>query len=124
MGGLMKRRLVLLAALLAAFSGGWGGGAYGRGESNRALRAALAQNDLLEARAALFHARVSLYEGDLIEVTRQLEDARAFVEHATPHLGAAGAARPLDLEAAAAQIDDAKRLVVTLATETRTASVR
>lgn len=91
-------------------------------EANRALRAALVQNDLLEARASLLHARVSLYEGELIDVTRHLEEARTFVQRAAPRFGATGArgaSRPLDLDAAALQVDEAKRLVAVLATQTR-----
>ena len=84
MGRVVMRRVVLVAALLAAFGGGWAGGASGRWEANRALRAALVQNDLLEARVSLLHARVSLYEGDVADVTRRLEEARAFVERAAP----------------------------------------
>ena len=123
--GATTRRLVLLGALLAAFASGWVGGAHGRWETSRALRATLQQNDLLEARAALLRARVRVYEGDLIDATRQLGYARAFVERAAPTSATTdvqGAVGPPDLEAAALEIDDAKRLVATLVAEARSPS--
>ena len=123
----MTRRVVLLVALLAAFCGGWLWGASGRWEANRALRAAEVQNEILEARASLLRARVSLYEADFVDTARQLEQARTIVEHVGAGLGTAGghgAPRPLDVEAFGSEIDAAQRLAATLDAQARPASSR
>lgn len=123
--GAMTRRLVLLGALLAAFASGWVGGAHGRWETSRALRATLQQNDLLEARAALLRARVRVYEGDLIDATRQLGTRGPLSSAPHPHPRRPTCRErlaPPNLEAAALEIDDAKRLVATLVAEARSPS--
>ena len=123
----MTRRVGLLVALLAVLGAGWLWGASGRWDADRALRAAELQNDVLEARASLLRARVSLYEADFVDTMRQLECARTLVERAGTRLGAAqghAGPSPLDLEAFGSEIDTAKRLVATLDTQVRQASPR
>ena len=73
------RASAVAAVLLATLLGGWLWGASGRSDLVRALRTAESRRNLLEARASVLGARVSLCDADLDGVSRQLEDARAFV---------------------------------------------
>lgn len=103
----------MTVALLAALGGGWLWGAADRQESERALRAAQLQNDLLEASAAVLAAHVSLYDADPLSVARHLEDARGFVGRAGDRLRQRGvdATREPNLAGFCAGIDNAQRLV-------------
>jgi hypothetical protein len=80
---------------------------------NRALQAAELRNDLLEARASLLAARVDLYDADLSDLSRHLEDARRFAGRARVRLDTLGwqeEAQRLNLPGLAAEIDAAQRL--------------
>lgn len=73
------RTCAVVAVMLVTLLGGWLWGASGRSDLARELRAAESRRNLLEARASVLGARVSLCDADLEGVNRQLEDARAFV---------------------------------------------
>lgn len=99
----MTARVGASAALLAGILGGWLWGASGRGDLARALRTAelcngllAARSDLIEARAAVLGARVSLCDADYDGMSRQLENARTFVGRAGRRFDSPGVtARPL-----------------------------
>jgi hypothetical protein len=121
----LARRIGMVAALLAALGGGWLWGASGRRDLDRALRAAELQNDLLEAHVSLLGARVSLYEADFDEMTRQLETARGFVERADARYGQIGLnEEPHPLDGFGPDIDHAQRLAAMLGSWARHASSR
>ena len=73
------RACAVVAVLLVTLLGGWLWGASGRSDLVHALRIAESRRNLLEARASVLGARVSLCDADLDGVSRQLENARAFV---------------------------------------------
>ena len=75
-GRILKTRLAVVAALLAALFVGRLWGVSGRWELDRALQAAAVRGDLLEAHAALLGARVSLCNADFGDVSQRLDDAR------------------------------------------------
>ncbi len=100
-------------ALLVALLGGWVWGASGRGNLDRALQAAELRNDLFEARLSLAAARVDLYDADLRQMSRHLEDARRFAGRAgarIERLGWTAEAQRLDLAGFGAEIDAARLL--------------
>ncbi len=104
-------------ALLVVFLGGWLLGVSGRSELDRALRAAELRNDLLEARASVLAARVSLSDGDFNETNRRLRDARGFVRRALARTGAGGLdgeQQRLEFASFGAEIDEAQRLAAVL----------
>jgi len=107
-------RIGVTVALLFAVLGGWLAGASARGELNRALRAAELRSDLLETRAALLGARVSLCDADFDGMSQQLEMARIFAGRADAGLGSAilGSKPPrVNLAGFSADIEEAQRLV-------------
>lgn len=115
--GALKTRLAVVAALLATLFVGrlWGGA--GRGELDRALRAAEVRGDLLEAHVALLGARVSLCNADFDDVSQRLDNARVFVERAGTRLGDPGVHEELlrlGLAGFGADIDDARQLAARL----------
>lgn len=113
----MATRVGVCVGLLAMLFAGWLCGASGRWELDRALRAAELHNDLLEARASVTGARVSLCEADVSQMIRQLEDARRFVARARARSGFPGVSDGplrLDLAGLGAEIDEAQRLVAGL----------
>ncbi len=123
----MTTRVGVCVALLVALLGGWLWGAAGKRELDRALLAARAQNDLLEARVSLLGARVSLYDGDLREVHWQLENARSMVGRAGARIGTPGPlpewrGRGPDLGDFSAEIDEAQRLAASLNLDVGTAT--
>ncbi len=111
-------RLAAAAALSAVFLGGWLSGASGRWAIERALRAAETRSDVVEARAAVLGARVSLSDGDYGGTVRQLVNARRLVERACGRLDTPGLCddllSQLDLGGVGAEIDRARRLAATL----------
>ena len=113
----MTTRVGVAAALLVTLLGGWLWGASGRSELDRALRAAELHNNLLEARASLLGARVNLCDADFGGMSRELENARAFIGRADVRLGTPGVngeLRRLDLAGFGADIDEAQRLAASL----------
>jgi hypothetical protein len=103
----------MVAALLVTLLAGWLWGASGRWELARALRTADVSRSLLEARAAVLGARVSLCDADFGEMTRRLEDARTFLGRAGERLDAGGMSAErerVDLAAFGAAISRATRL--------------
>jgi len=114
---ILRTRLVIVAALLAALFVGklWGGS--GRWELDRALQAAAVRGDLLEAHAALLGARVSLCNADVGDVGQRLDDARVYVGRAGARLGDASVDDEFlrrDLAGFGAGIDEARQLAVRL----------
>ena len=57
---MMKRGLGIAVALVVALGAGWVWGAWGRSDTNRALRIAELRNGLLEGRAAALDARLDI----------------------------------------------------------------
>ncbi|MCK7498472.1 MAG: hypothetical protein MZW92_53445 [Comamonadaceae bacterium] len=113
----LKTRLAVVAALLAALFVGRLWGASGRRGLDRALQAAVLRGDLLEAHAALLGARVSLCNADFGEVSQRLDHARVFVGRAGARLGDAGVSDEflrLDLAGFGAGIDEARQLAARL----------
>ena len=104
------RTCAVVAVLLVTFLGGWSWGASGRSKMVRALRTAESRRNLLEARASVLGARVSLCDADLDGVRRQLEDARAFVGASLSGPRAADPDMRQDLEGLLSGIGDAQRL--------------
>jgi hypothetical protein len=102
---------------MAAFLGGWLWGTSGRWEIDRALRAAELHNDVVEARAEVLGARVSLSDGDYKGTIRQLANARRLVGQACGRLDTPGSCDDLlpqlDLRGVRAEIDRALRLAAT-----------
>ena len=116
--GTLKTRLAVVAALLVTLFVGRLWGASGRWEFARALRAAAVRGDLLEARASLLGARVSLCNADLGEMSQHLEDSRRFVGRAGTRLASAGLKNELlrlEFAAFSAEIDDAQASAARLA---------
>jgi hypothetical protein len=112
------KHLGFVAALPIVLLGGWLWGASDRADLARALRSAEVHNDLLEARASLLGARVNLCDADFGGVSRHLEIARAFVGRAgarrrTPEVDAE--LQQVDLAGVRTEIEQAQRLVTTLA---------
>jgi hypothetical protein len=114
----MAMRVGAAVALLAAVLGGWLWGASGRWEIDRALRAAELRNELLDARAAVLGARVSLCDGDYRGTSRYLANARQFIGRACGRLDAHGTCDDLlpqlGLDGVGAEIDRASRLAASL----------
>jgi hypothetical protein len=116
-GRILKTRLAVVAALLAALLVGklWGGS--GRWELDRALQAAAVRGDLLEAHVALLGARLSLCNADVGDVGQRLDDAQVYVGRAGARLGNAGVTDELlrlDLAGFGAGIDEARQLAARL----------
>jgi hypothetical protein len=111
-------RLAAAAALSAALLGGWLWGASGRWDIERALRTAEVRSDVIEARAAVLGARVSMSDGDYQGTIQQLMNARRLMERACGRLGTPGTCddllSQLDLQGVGAEIDLARRLAATL----------
>jgi hypothetical protein len=108
---MMKRVLGIAVALLVALGAGWAWGAWGRSDTNRALRIAELRNGLLEGRAAVLDARLDIYSVNFGEASRHLETARRAVRAAEAQfngLGRQGDAKPPEL--ALAKIDEAQRM--------------
>jgi hypothetical protein len=106
-----KLVLAMLAALALAVLGGWIWGAAGQSRTEAALARADVGLHLANARADMLAARVSLFEVNFGDASRELEDARADL------LAAAAAFDNLRLkpEAAAARdvaarVDDARQM--------------
>ena len=110
-------RVGAVVALMAAVLGGWLWGASGRWEIDRALRAAEIRNEVVEARAEILGARVSLSDGDYQGTIRQLANARRLVGQACGRPDAPGSCDDLlpqlDLRGVRAEIDRALRLAAT-----------
>ncbi len=104
-----------MAVLLVTLLGGWLWGASGRSDLVRALRAAESRRNLLEARASVLGARVSLCDADLDGVNRQLEDARAFVGASLSGPRAADPDMRQDLAGLLSGIGNAQRLAAAAA---------
>ena len=116
-GRILKTRLAVVAALLAALLVGklWGGS--GRWELDRALQAAAVRGDVLEAHAALLGARLSLCNADVGDVGQRLDDAQVYVGRAGARLGDAVVTDQLlrlDLAGFGAGIDEARQLAARL----------
>ena len=108
---MMKRVLGIAVALLVALGAGWAWGAWGRSDTNRALRIAELRNGLLEGRAAALDARLDIYSVNFGEASRHLEAARKAVRAAEAQfngLGRQGDSKPLELDLA--KIDEAQRM--------------
>jgi hypothetical protein len=122
----MAVRAGVAAALLAAVLGGWLWGASGRWEIDRALRAAEVRNEVIEARAEILGARVSLYDGDYQGTIRQLASARRLLGQACSRLDAPATCDDLlptlDLRGVGAEIDRALRLTAALGPGARVAA--
>lgn len=113
----MARVMVLVGAvvaLMAAVLGGWLWGSSGRWEIDRALRAAELRNQVIEARAEILGAQISLGNGDYEGTIRQLVKARRLVRQACGRPDTPGACvgllQPSDLRGVEAEIDRALRL--------------
>ncbi len=122
----MAVRAGAAVALVAAVLGGWLWGASGRWEIDRALRAAELRNDVVEARAEILGARVSLSDGDYQGTIRQLANARRLLGQASGQLDAPGTCDDLlptlDLRDVGAEIDRAVRLTAALGPGARVAA--
>jgi hypothetical protein len=117
----------VFVALLVALLGGWLWGASGRWALDRALQAAELRNDLLEARASVLGARVSLCDADFGEMSRQLGDARGFVRRAGERLDTPGSnddPQRLGLAGFGAEFDAALWLAARLTSGAAAASSR
>lgn len=113
----MARVMLLIGpvvALMAAALSGWLWGASGRWEIDRALRAAEWRSLVIEARAEILGAQVSLGAGDHEGTIRRLVKARRVVEQACGRLDTPGPCvdllPQLDLRGVGAEIDRALRM--------------
>jgi hypothetical protein len=109
--------VVAVAALTAAVLGGWLWGASGRWAIDRALRAAEVRSDVVQARAEILGAQISLNDGDYDGTVRKLLNARRLVGQACGRLDKPGSCDDLlpqlDVRGVQAEIDRALRLAAT-----------
>jgi hypothetical protein len=119
-------RVGVVVALMAAVLGGWLLGASGRWEIDRALRAAGLRIEVVEARAEILGARISLSDGDYQGTIRQLANARRRLGQACGRLDAPATCDDLlptlDLRGVGADIDRALRLTASLGPGARIAA--
>jgi hypothetical protein len=107
----MKLTLGIGAALLVTLGVGWGWGAWGKADVNRALQASELRDGLLEARTAVLDARLDIYSVNFGEASRHLEAARAAVRLTDARLTALGRQADVkQLELASTRIDEAQRM--------------
>jgi AcrR family transcriptional regulator len=123
---IVMARVGVVVALMAAVLGGWLWGASGRWDIDRALRAAELRNEVIEARAEILGARVSLSDGDYHGTIRQLANARRLLGQACGRLDAPATCDDLlptlDLRGVGAEIDRALRLTAALGRGPRVAA--
>lgn len=106
-----KKALTLLIALVVTLGLGFAWGASGRLTVQSALDAATQQLDLAEARGAILDARVSLYNMNFGDASRNLERAKEALRRLKGRYQEAGkndAASSAD--AALRHVDEAQRL--------------
>jgi hypothetical protein len=110
-----KAALSIVVALILALGLGYAWGASGRFTIQRALDETKQQLDLAEARGRILDARVSLYNVNFGDASRNLEEAKAplsRVRERYQDLGKADAAGSID--AAIRHVDEAQRLAGSL----------
>jgi hypothetical protein len=119
-------RVGVVVALMAAVLGGWFWGASGRWEIDRELRAARLHIEVVEARAEILGARISLSDGDYQGTIRQLANARRLLGQACGRLDAPATCDDLlptlDLRGMGADIDRALRLTAAFGPGARVAA--
>jgi hypothetical protein len=112
---MLKTAGIIVIVALATLGAGWIWGASGRGDIDRARRAAELRAEFAEARASLLEARVSLFKVNFGDAGRAFDDARARVSGLQTRLREAGQAeRAGRLEIVLAHIGDAGRLTLAL----------
>jgi hypothetical protein len=103
--------LAAVVALIVCLGLGYAWGASGRGVVQTALEQSRQQLDLAEARGALLDARVSLYNNNVGDASRRLEEAKGplrKVKERYQDAGRSDAASSID--AALGHVDEAQRL--------------
>ncbi len=114
---------IVLVAVLVTIGAGWVWGASGRGDLDRALRAAEERAAFAESRALLLEARVSLFKTNFGDAGRALEQAASQITALQTRLRESGQAeRAGRLEIVLASVRDAGRLTLALDPSAQTAA--
>jgi hypothetical protein len=107
----VKLALGVVLAVLVAGTAGWVWASSGRWETERALQASELRNELLEARALLLEARLSVYDLNFGDASRHFEGAKDLLRRAGERLKAQGREDEVKrLDSAVTTIDDAQRM--------------
>jgi hypothetical protein len=102
---------IAFVVALVLFGLGYGWGASGRGELQRSLEAARQEAEVAQARGLLLDARVSLYNMNFGDASRDFEDAKAPLRRAQQRFADAGEAdRARSVGTALERVDEAQRL--------------
>ena len=110
---MQKVRLALIAVVVAIviFGLGYGWGASGRGALQRSLDEAQQQAEMAQARGLLLDARVSLYNMNFGDASRNFEDAKTPLRRAQQRFADGGEAdRARSVGTALERVDEAQRL--------------
>jgi hypothetical protein len=106
-----KSALGVAVAVVVAIGAGWLWGASGSWGTERALRVATLQQELVEGHSAILAARLDIYSVNFGEASRHFETSRTLLTRAAGHLKdldrAPDAAR---IEAALTGLTEAQRL--------------
>jgi hypothetical protein len=106
-----KSALRVGIAVVVATGAGWLWGSSGRWQTEKSLRLATLQQELLEGQAALLAARLDVYSVNFGDASRHLESARGFLTSAIDHLKALDRGEDADaIQSAMTALDDAQRL--------------
>jgi hypothetical protein len=110
-----KLILMVFAALLIAFGVGFGWGASGKIGLQTAVDESKLQLDVVDARAQLLDARVSLYNNNFGDANKHLEDSKPPLGRVKARYQAASRSDAASrIDTALARVDEAQRLAVKL----------
>ena len=106
-----RKLLIAVAVVIAIVGMGYTWGASGRGALQRAADEATQGLDLAEARGAILEGRVSLYNNNFGDASRQFEQAKEPLQRLKARYGDAGRRDEVTgVETALRHVDEAQRL--------------
>lgn len=106
-----RKILIAFALLIVVLGLGYGWGASGRAALQSMADESKQRLDLLEARGAILEARVSLYNNNFGDASRQLEEAKEALRRLRGRYQDAGEREAASgIDAALGHVDEAQRL--------------